>query len=155
MIEIRKSTHDDIPFLVESNYCMAKETEEKELNRLVLEQGVRAVLDDPAKGQYWLACKTGAPIGQLMITLEWSDWRNGWFWWVQSVYVLPACRREGVFRSLWQSLITRALAHQEQNGEKVVGIRLYVEKENYRAAKVYQSVGMVDASYYVYEWLNQ
>jgi ribosomal protein S18 acetylase RimI-like enzyme len=145
-ISIRAARNDDAGFLAAGNSAMALESEHKRLDPATVTRGVRAVLDDPAKGRYFIAERGGRPIGQLMVTYEWSDWRNGNFWWIQSVYVLPDARRMGVFRSLY--------AHLEQLAKAdatVCGIRLYVERENERAQATYRHCGLEDAGYVVME----
>jgi ribosomal protein S18 acetylase RimI-like enzyme len=116
------------------------------LDRARLLAGVRALLGDPAKGFYLVACAAGRVVGQLMITYEWSDWRNGNFWWVQSVYVLPEDRGRGVFTKLYQDAEERARASGD-----ACGLRLYVEEENARAQRTYAGLGMRPTSYRIYE----
>jgi GNAT superfamily N-acetyltransferase len=145
-IRIRAARTDDAEFLAAGNVAMAWESEHKQLDPATVTHGVRAVLDDDAKGRYFIAERDGQPVGQLMVTYEWSDWRNGNFWWIQSVYVLPEARRLGVFRSLF--------AHLEQLAKAdatVRGIRLYVERENERAQATYRYCGLEDAGYVVME----
>ena len=125
---------------------MALEAEHKRLDPATVARGVRAVLDDPAHGRYFVAERDGGPVGQLMITYEWSDWRNGRFWWIQSVYVLPQARRGGVFRALFRHLEELAKADPG-----VCGIRLYVERENARAQATYRHCGLEDAGYVLME----
>lgn len=125
---------------------MALETEHKRLDPEVVDAGVRAALGDASKGRYFIAERAGERVGQLMFTYEWSDWRNGMFWWIQSVYVVPQARRDGVFRALFR--------HVEQLAEGdsgVCGIRLYVERENERAQATYRHCGLQDAGYVVME----
>src|SRR5262245_18482751 len=99
---IRRATVADAAVVAEFNRLLAHESEGKELDPALLGPGVRAGLEDPHKSQYFLAEEGGRVLGQLGLTFEWSDWRNGWFWWVQSVYVRPEARRRGVFRALWE-----------------------------------------------------
>ncbi|HET9835408.1 MAG TPA: GNAT family N-acetyltransferase [Rhodanobacteraceae bacterium] len=141
-ISIREATRADIPFIVESNAAMALETEHKILDREVLARGVTAVFDNPRRGFYLIAVHNGAPAGCLLITYEWSDWRNGDWWWFQSVYVVPAARRDGVFRALYAEVERRARATPD-----VIGLRLYVERENVRAQRTYASLGMEEEAY--------
>jgi GNAT superfamily N-acetyltransferase len=141
-IHLRDATRSDIPFLVECNAAMALETEHKTLDREVLARGVAAVFDDPRRGFYLVAERHGAPVGCLLITYEWSDWRNGDWWWFQSVYVVPAARRDGVFRALYAEVERRARATPD-----VIGLRLYVERENARAQRTYASLGMEEEAY--------
>jgi len=142
---IRFATHADIAVLVEWNAAMAWETEAKQLDQTVLAHGVAAVLDEPRRGFYLVAERDGESLGGLLVTYEWSDWRNGDFWWIQSVYVKPAARRDGVFRALYADVERRA-------GEAgAVGLRLYVETENTRAQRTYESLGMQRCHYAMYE----
>ena len=145
-IHIRRATAADRNTLVEYNRAMALETEGKHLDTDVLSAGVAAALADPNKGFYLVAEIAGEVVGQLMITTEWSDWRNGWFWWIQSVYVREDARRQGVFRVLFQE--AERLGRDAGN---VVGLRLYVERDNGRAQRTYQSLAMHDAGYRVFE----
>ena len=143
---IRRGTTADAAVIVEFNERIALETEGKTLGRAVVSAGVAAALADPARGLYFVAERDGRIVGQLMVTTEWSDWRNGWFWWIQSVYVHPEARRKGVFRSLY--------AHVEEQARldsTVIGLRLYVEHENTAAQKTYAALGMNSTSYLVLE----
>lgn len=142
---IRPATAGDITHLVDWNAAMAEETEGKTLDRTVLARGVSAVLDDPARGFYLIAEETGTPLGGLMVTREWSDWRNGDFWWLQSVYVRPEARGRGIFSALFAAVETRA----REAG--AVGLRLYVERDNTRAQRVYAARGMSPTAYHLYE----
>jgi len=145
-IVVRPASPEDAEFLARGNIAMALEAEHKRLEPSVVRAGVRTVLADTGKGRYFVAELDGRPVGQLMITYEWSDWRNGNFWWIQSVYVLPDARRRGVFRSLFTRLEQSARA-----AGNVCGIRLYVERENTRAQATYRQCGMADAGYLVME----
>ena len=145
-LTIRRATPADADLIAEFNQLLAWETEHKRLDPAVLAAGVRAVLADPHKGFYTLAERAGAAVGQTLVTFEWSDWRNGWFWWVQSVYVRADARRRGVFRSLFQEV-----RRQAEADPTVIGLRLYVERENTRAQQTYLSLGMSDASYYLFD----
>ncbi|WHZ20130.1 MAG: Acetyltransferase, GNAT family [Rhodanobacteraceae bacterium] len=140
-IIIRTAKQEDIPFLVECNAAMARETEHKTLDRDVLTRGTRTVFDDPRRGFYLVAECDGEPAGCLLVTYEWSDWRNGDWWWFQSVYVTPPHRRHGVFRALYAEVERRALA------AGAVGLRLYVERDNARAQRTYASLGMEEEPY--------
>lgn len=144
-VQIRAARPDDLDTLVEFNAAMARETEDKELDRAVLRAGTAAVLADPARGFYLVAECDGAVAGCLMITHEWSDWRNGDWWWIQSVYVAPAFRRRGVYRALHAETERRARATPE-----VIGLRLYVERDNHHAQRTYAALGMTPASYDIY-----
>jgi len=149
-VEIRPATHEDITILAEYNVALARETEGKELNLAVVTEGVRAVLDRPELGRYFVAELAGEPVGQLMITCEWSDWRNAAFWWIQSVYVRPDRRQHGVFRSLFRHVEATARALPG-----VCGIRLYVERHNEAAIATYRKLGMQPSGHTVFEidWL--
>lgn len=145
-ITIRAGKPDDWPTIADFNCRLAMETENKSLDRAVVEPGVRAVLADPAKGRYLVACAGERIVGQVMHTREWSDWRNGDIWWLQSVYIHPEFRRRGVFRRLYQQLQTEA-----ETDPQVVGLRLYVETENDNAHKTYRGLGMSPCGYFVME----
>ena len=143
---IRDAARDDIPFLVECNAAMAWETEQRRLDPGVLEAGVAALFAEPARGFYLVATRARQAVGCLLVTHEWSDWRNGDWWWLQSVHVLPEARRAGVFRALHAEVERRARA-----APGVVGLRLYVERDNARAQATYRALGMHEAVYRVYE----
>ena len=144
-ITIRIATRDDITHIAQWNSAMAWETERKVLEPAVITRGVTAVFDEPRRGFYLVAERAGEPAGCLLITYEWSDWRAGDFWWIQSVYVVESARREGVFRQLYEDAKQRA----EQSG--AVGLRLYVETENERAQRTYAGLGMERCHYFMYE----
>jgi GNAT superfamily N-acetyltransferase len=144
-ITIRPATLRDVEFLIHGNRSMALETEALSLDPERLRAGVRAVFDDPARGFYLIAELEGTPTGQMMITHEWSDWRNAMFWWIQSVYTLPEQRGRGVFRALY--------AHCEALAKKqgVCGLRLYVESHNHTAQATYLRCGMKETVYRMFE----
>jgi len=141
-LSIRKATPADAATIVEFNRRLALETEDKVLDPEVLAAGVAAALADRHKAVYFVAVEDQYIVGQLSITLEWSDWRNGWLWWFQSVYVLPAARRRGVFKALYQHVHQTARADRE-----VIGLRLYVEKDNHAAQQTYLRLGMEGTPY--------
>lgn len=141
-ITIRDATRADIPYLAEWNTAMARETEHKTLGHDVLAHGIAAVFDDPRRGFYLVAVRGDEPAGCLLITYEWSDWRNGNWWWLQSVYVAPNARRGGVFRAMYAEVERRARA-----APGVIGLRLYVERDNARALKTYAALGMEEEPY--------
>jgi GNAT superfamily N-acetyltransferase len=143
---IRVARPDDAPVIVEFNAAIARETEGRELDRALLGPGVAALLADPAKGRYFVAELDGAVVGQTMVTWEWSDWRNGTFWWIQSVYVAPAHRRQGVFGALYRHVYDAA-----RGDPGVCGVRLYMEHHNERARRVYLALGMQASGYEVLE----
>jgi len=143
---IREATMADVDVIAQNNTAMALETEHRRLDPAIVRAGVTAALADGAKGRYFVAEAAGRVVGQIMHTYEWSDWRNGCFWWIQSVYVAPDARGQGVFRSLFDHMAGLARA---QAG--VCGIRLYVERDNARAQRTYRQCGLVDAGYFVME----
>ena len=145
-ISIRPATLADAALVTEYNIRLARETEGRELNRTKVDAGVAALLSDAMKGEYFLAEVGGKIVGQLMITREWSDWRNAWFWWIQSVYVDEGARGNGVFATLFRQV--RNLAQADAG---VCGIRLYVERENERAQEIYRRMGMEKSSYQFFE----
>ena len=145
-VTIREATTSDMETLIEYNRGLALETEAKDLDRETLRAGLTALLENPSRGKYLVAEWEGRVVGQLMFTREWSDWRNGEFWWLQSVYVAADARRRGVFQQLYRAVVEQARA---QTG--VVGIRLYVELENRIAQATYQHLGMRHAGYEVME----
>ncbi len=136
-IAIRAATSADLDFIVECNARLARETEEKQLEPATLRAGVESLLAAPAKGRYLIAELDARPAGQLMFTTEWSDWRNGQFWWIQSVYVVPQARRQGVFTALFYHL--EALARDDR---QVCGLRLYVDQSNEAAKHTYRRLGL-------------
>lgn len=145
-LTIRSAKLADKDVIAGYNVAMAGETEAIRLDLDRVRRGVEAVLADPAKGFYTVAEADGRVIGQAMVTFEWSDWRNGVFWWLQSVYVDPAHRGRGVFRSIYEHLLERARA---DGG--VCGIRLYVERENEPAQAAYRRLGMEATVYQMFE----
>ncbi len=146
---IRRGEMRDAEAIARRNRAMARETEGRELDESVALQGVKALLKDPRKGFYLLAEGPGeapAVVAQLMVTFEWSDWRARNFWWVQSVYVDPAWRGRRVFSALFRHLSEMARWHRD-----VAGLRLYVIRHNERARAVYETLGMVQTAYDLYE----
>jgi GNAT superfamily N-acetyltransferase len=144
-MKIRHAERGDMAAVAEWNAAMALETEQKRLDSEVLARGVAAVFDEPRRGFYLIAERDGHAVGCLLVTYEWSDWRNGDFWWIQSVYVVPEARRGGVFRSLYMDVAQRA------KDAGAVGLRLYVETENHRAQNTYRELGMEQCHYLMYE----
>ena len=143
---VRPATRADIPVLVEFNAAMAWETERKQLDLARLARGIEGPFAQPGRGRYYVAELDGAVVGSLLVTYEWSDWRDGDWWWIQSVYVAEAARRRGVFRALYAEVQRQARATPG-----VVGLRLYVEWENERAQETYRALGMVQCHYHMYE----
>jgi ribosomal protein S18 acetylase RimI-like enzyme len=142
---IRPATLDDLAAIVAGNVALAEESENLRLDGETLRAGVRALLEGSAPGRYWVAESDGAIVGQLLITFEWSDWRNRMVWWIQSVYVAPTARRGGIFRALYDH--ARTEAHRAGAG----GLRLYVDVTNSRAQAVYAALGMKGDHYRVFE----
>ena len=142
---VRLAERKDMAAIAEWNVAMAWETEQKRLDPQVLSRGVTAVLDEPKRGFYLVAELDGQAVGCLLVTYEWSDWRNGDFWWFQSVYVAPEARRAGVFRAMYADVAQRA------KQADAVGLRLYVETENLRAQRTYRDLGMEQCHYFMYE----
>jgi ribosomal protein S18 acetylase RimI-like enzyme len=145
-LTIRPGTNADADLLARFNRAMAEETEDKTLDPDTVHAGVEGMLSDPRKGFYLIAEMEGEPVGSLMITSEWSDWRNGTFWWIQSVYVRPEARQQGVYSALHHEVRARA-----QAADDVCGLRLYVEYDNATAQSVYEGLGMEVTSYRLYE----
>ncbi|WP_414717223.1 GNAT family N-acetyltransferase [Tahibacter sp.] len=144
-IRIRAATRGDIAFLVDANAAMALETEDKPLDRERLTRGVTSVFADARRGFYRIAEHEGRPVGCLLVTYEWSDWRDGDWWWIQSVYVMPDARRLGVFRAMYAQVEADARATAG-----VIGLRLYVEWENERAQRTYAALGMTQEHYHMF-----
>lgn len=142
---IREATPGDLATLADFNQAMARETEARELDRATLEAGIASLLADSTKGFYLVAEAGGEIVGQLMVTYEWSDWRNASFWWIQSVHVAQAHRRTGVYTALHREVERRARA------AGACGLRLYVERDNARAQATYRHLGMVRSRYDLFE----
>jgi GNAT superfamily N-acetyltransferase len=148
-LEVRAAQPGDAPLIVDFQLRMARETEDLELDLDTLTHGVGAVFADPGKGAYWVAERGGQAVGGLLTTFEWSDWRNGVVLWIQSVYVIPEERGRGVYRALYEHLRRRVKA---DSGLK--GIRLYVDRRNTAAQRVYERLGMTREHYDMFEWLK-
>ncbi|WP_343064119.1 GNAT family N-acetyltransferase [Marilutibacter penaei] len=154
-LRIRDAAVGDAVLLAEWASAMAWETEHKRLDAETVLAGVRAGIADPSRARYLVAMQdapvagnevVSVPVGTLMLTREWSDWRNGDWWWIQSVYVAPAHRRAGVYRALYRHVEAQARATPG-----VIGLRLYVERENENAQRTYRALGMDDAGYRIFE----
>jgi GNAT superfamily N-acetyltransferase len=145
-IHIRRASLADADTIVAFNLALAAQTEQRTLDRGTLLAGVRHVLTDAALGVYWLAEVSGRCVGQLLLTREWSDWRNGLFWWIQSVYVIPELRGRGVYRALH-----RHVEQQARQTTGVCGLRLYTDRHNTSAQQVYERLGMQRTAYLLYE----
>jgi len=149
MIAIRKAILPDAQSIIDFQLKMAWETEEMKLNRETVTKGVNAVFDDRSRGEYFVAENDGQIIASLLITYEWSDWRNCNVWWFQSVYVVPEFRRQGLFRKMYNHI--KQLAEEQD----IAGLRLYVETKNTRAHKTYEALGMSSEHYSFYEWMRK
>ena len=145
-MSIRPARSTDLEFIVEGNASMAAETEGRPLDRALLAEGVAAVFADPNKGRYYIADDGEEPVGQVLVTYEWSDWRAGWFWWLTSVHLMPEKRGQGVFSALYAHILAEARRDPE-----ICGIRLYVASANTRAAAIYVKCGLRDAGYRIFE----
>lgn len=145
----RSAQPADHPVIVDFQVAMARETEDVALDREICARGVAAVLADPSLGRYYIAEKDGRVVGSLLLTYEWSDWRNGTVWWIQSVYVVPEMRGQRVYAGLYEHVKTLA-----QADDSIRGIRLYVDRRNTRAQQVYTRLGMNGEHYQVFEWMK-
>lgn len=141
-LTIRQAVATDSPILVTFNELMAQETEGISLSHDRLQKGVDALFKDPSRGVYYVAEVNSKIVGQLMITYEWSDWRNGTFWWIQSVYTEKTYRNKGVFRGLYRHIESLARGRKD-----ICGLRLYVEEHNDRAQRTYEALGMKRSKY--------
>ncbi|MFG6096747.1 GNAT family N-acetyltransferase [Leptothoe sp. ISB3NOV94-8A] len=148
-IKIRRAQLSDAQIIANFNRAMAQETENKDLIPEVILAGVNSLLNNPSRGFYIVAKVDTQVVACLMITTEWSDWRNSLFWWIQSVFVSPNYRRRGIYRRMYQFI--KELAHQEPD---VCGFRLYVEQDNMRAKETYAALGMTQSPYHLFEELK-
>ncbi len=146
---VRKATTEDIFSIVEFQLKMASETEGIQLDEPTVFKGVSAVVNDPGKGQYYIAQINSEIVASLLTTFEWSDWRNGTILWIQSVYVLKEYRRKGVYRNMYAHIKNMVMENENLNG-----IRLYADKSNLPAHKTYQELGMNHDHYVTFEWLK-
>lgn len=149
MIIVRNANPSDAPAIIDFQKRMAWETEKLALDPDTVTKGVNAVFEDNTKGQYYVAEAGGNVIASLLITFEWSDWRNCNVWWFQSVFVVPEFRRKGVFRKMYTHI--RNLAGEQG----IAGLRLYVETRNINARKTYEALGMTSEHYSLYEWMRK
>ena len=150
MISVRQAHREDAGKILDFQLLLAQETENRGLDKLVVTKGIKKVFDDPTKGKYYVAEISGKVVACLLITYEWSEWRNGDIWWLQSVYVDASHRRTGVFRKMYQYIVECITADPS-----IAGLRLYVEHNNGRAQKIYRSVGMKGDYYQMFEWIKQ
>ena len=149
MIHYRDARPTDAPGIVDFQIAMAQETEDVALDRTICTRGVEAVFADSSRGRYFVADDGKELVASLMITLEWSDWRNGTVWWIQSVYVILEFRRRGVYAGLYEHV--KAMVEAEPS---IRGIRLYVDNRNKPAQEVYARLGMEGEHYRVFEWMK-
>ena len=149
MFTIRKAIADDTPAIVNFQLQMARETEDILLDEDTVTKGVEAVFRDPGKGTYFVATEDAKVVASLLITYEWSDWRNGNIWWIQSVFVVPSARGKGAFKALYDHVKDNVVGSGELRG-----IRLYVERGNHGAQEVYRKLGMNGNHYQVFEWMK-
>ena len=144
-VSVRPARPSDAAVIASFNASLAEETGDHGLDRSALGPGVEAALRDPARSLYFVAEEGGRVVGQTMVTFEWSDWRNGFLWWIQSVFVAPEARQKGAFRALHARVV------EEARRAGAVGVRLYVLDTNARAREVYRRLGLADAGYRVLE----
>jgi ribosomal protein S18 acetylase RimI-like enzyme len=149
MVKIRKADIDDVEIITSFQIKMALETENLELDKKTVKKGVTSVFKNKNKGQYYVAEENNKIIGSLLVTPEWSDWRNGTILWIQSTYVTPVYRRKGVFKYMYNHL-----KKQVKKSDNLLGLRLYVDKTNQNAQKTYEKLGMNDEHYKTYEWIK-
>lgn len=142
---ITKGQKEDIEIIAQFQVDMAMESEGAQLDKDTVVKGVSAAMNDENKGSYYVARVDGKAVGSLMLTREWSDWNNGWYWWIQSVYVAPEYRRQGIYKSMYNAVCADA------KQQEVAQVRLYVDKTNTRGQKVYASLGMQESHYLIYE----
>ena len=145
-LAIRRATPADADTLIAFNRALAEETEGRSLSPKVIARGVRRLLAEPTRGVYFVAEQAGRVVGQLLITYEFSDWRDGDFWWIQSVYVRRECRQQGIYRALHEHVAAAARA-----AGNVCGLRLYVDRQNSPAQEVYRRLGLHLSGYDLYE----
>ena len=150
MVEVRRAKRGDIPYIIEFQKQMALETEDLTLDDQKIKKGVEAVFNDPEKGFYVVSTSNSQIVASMMITPEWSDWRNGYFLWIQSLYVIPSFRKQGVFRNMYQ-FIKQTIVESSN----YLGLRLYVEENNNTAIDVYMNVGMKGSHYKMFEWIDE
>ena len=148
-VTYRSAHPSDRDVIVDFQAAMARETEDVSLDRDICTRGVAAVLADPSRGRYYVAESAGRVVASLLLTYEWSDWRNGMVWWIQSVFVIPEMRGQRVYAGLYEHV--KQLAESD---DAIRGIRLYVDRRNTRAQQVYTRLGMNGEHYQVFEWMK-
>ena len=144
-VSIRCARQSDVSLIAAFNVAMALETEGEHLAPATVHAGVKAALESASLGRYFVAETAEEVTACLMITYEWSDWRNGLMWWIQSVYVTPAYRQQGIFKRMYEHVRKTA------SDANAAGLRLYVERENHRAQNTYKALGMTETHYRLYE----
>lgn len=149
MFHVRPAVANDSPAIIDFQQKMARETEDADLDKETLTIGVQSVFNDPGKGTYYVGEANGIIVSSMMITKEWSDWRNQWVFWLQSVYVVPEYRGKGLFRKMYEYIQQQVI-----DDPNVSGIRLYVDASNKSAISVYNTLGMNDDHYKVCEWMK-
>jgi ribosomal protein S18 acetylase RimI-like enzyme len=149
MITIQKALPIHIDILIDFQQRLAYESEEVTLDSSTLRKGMEAMFADPGKGIYYIASDGDEVVGCHMITYEWSDWKNGMVWWLQSVYVKESYRKKGIFKMMYDNVISMI-----KKDPSLIALRLYVDKSNERAMKVYSAMGMDGSHYTVYEWIK-
>ena len=150
MIEVRNANPEDIPYIREFQKQMALETEKLTWDDEKINKGVEAVFDDPEKGFYIVSTSNSQVVASMLITTEWSDWRNGYFLWIQSLYVISSFRKQGIFRNMYQFIKQTVV-----ETTNYFGLRLYVEENNKTAFDVYMNVGMKGSHYKMFEWVDE
>ena len=149
MVKVEEATADLRDLIASFQVAMAQETENLSLDLPTVKKGVQAVFDDPAKGRYFIAYVEGKPVASLLITYEWSDWRNGNMWWIQSVYVKAEYRAKGVYKHMYKHL-----QQMVNDDPDLAGLRLYVDLTNKKAQAVYEALGMNGNHYQLFEWMK-
>ncbi len=149
MIQVRLSNEYDKTVIAKFQIKMANETEQLELDKDTVNKGVESVFRDHQKGKYYVATENDVIVASMLITYEWSDWRNNWVFWLQSVYVLSEKRGKGIFKQMYEYIIK-----QVNESDEVVGLRLYVDMKNIAAREVYAKLGMDGDHYQVFEWMK-
>ena len=147
MVQIRLAVEEDVNVIADFQLRMALETEGIHLNNETVKKGVSNVFLDPTKGKYFVAVENKKIIASTLLTNEWSDWRNKWFLWIQSVYVIPEKRGKGVFKMMYKHI-----KEMVKNDDEIAGLRLYVDSENIAAVKTYKAIGMDGEHYKLFEW---
>lgn len=147
MVQIRLALEEDSNVITDFQLKMALETEGIQLEKEKVKSGVSSVFRDPAKGKYFVAVEEEKIIASTLLTYEWSDWRNQWFLWIQSVYVIPEKRGKGVFRMMYDHIKKMVM-----NDDEIAGLKLYVDNDNLIAIKTYKAIGMDGEHYKLFEW---